>query len=179
MQAEERSYERITIDDMKRLGDLALEDLEDFFRRFPRHKPYKNHLILTALCQGVALHYIDGKTGVKDFDVWSFFTDIPSVRFPYRRHRIVESGLEKFGVHSIDIGWNYKSRHVDLFGGTIKADIVKRNRGDPCACITEYLKRVKTTRAKKLGRKLLLDYILKKFWAKYFTTRIARDKPSF
>jgi hypothetical protein len=28
------------------------------------------------LCQGGALHYVNGSNGVKDFDVWSFYDEI-------------------------------------------------------------------------------------------------------
>ena len=103
MRAEKRSYERITIDDLKVLRDLALKDLRDFFRRCSRYKLYDDSLILIALCQGAALHYINGNMGIKDFDVWSFFAEVPLVRFPHRRWIIMDSGLAKFGVHPNDV----------------------------------------------------------------------------
>ena len=38
---------------------------------------------MPALCQGAALHYVDAKNGVKDFDVWSFYTQRADGSFPY------------------------------------------------------------------------------------------------
>ena len=176
MIVEERSNEKITINDLKQLRDLALEDLQDFFNRCQRYKPYRTSLILIALCQGAALHYLDGYTGVKDFDVWSFFTEIPTVRFPYRRLKKVESGLVKFGVHPLYFRWNYKSRHVDLLMRRFRTDIVKRNRGDPQGCITEYLTRGGTKSARELAKKAVIglypDVILGKVL--YSCKKIAR-----
>lgn len=156
VQIEERSFETIDKEDLKRLRDLALKDLEEFFYRHPCYKVYENSLILIALCQGAAKHFVDGKTGVKDFDVWSFFVENPSVRLPYRRWKQLDSELNKFGVHSNDAKKGYKGRHVDLFMRTIKADIVKRKRDDPKGCINEYLKQAKSTSPKLLAEKTVI-----------------------
>jgi hypothetical protein len=49
---------------------LAAECEAGLFGRNPRGAGrYAGRL----LCQGAALHYLDGRTGVKDFDVWSFY----------------------------------------------------------------------------------------------------------
>lgn len=46
----------------------------DLFARHPHGAGrYAGRLLCRALCQGAALHYLDGKNGVKDFDVWSFY----------------------------------------------------------------------------------------------------------
>ena len=153
MRIEERAYERITVKDLTRLCELALRDLKEFFKQHPRYEPYKNSLILIALCQGAALHFIDGKEGVKDFDVWSFFAENSSIKLPYRRWKQVDSELDKFGMHPDDVKKSYKGRHIDLFMRTIEADIVKRNRRDPEGCITEYLRAAKTKTARLLAKK--------------------------
>ena len=36
------------------------------------------------LCQGAALHYVNGRNGVKDFDVWSFYAQYNDWPFPAR-----------------------------------------------------------------------------------------------
>jgi hypothetical protein len=48
---------------------------------------YAGRLLCRALCQGAALHYVNEKNGVKDFDIWSF----ESSRL--QRH-LPQSGLE-------------------------------------------------------------------------------------
>jgi len=37
-----------------------------------------------VLCQGAALHYVNGKNGVKDFGVWSFYAQHDDWPFPPR-----------------------------------------------------------------------------------------------
>ncbi len=44
---------------------------------------YAGRLVCRALCQGAALHYLDGTNGVKDFDVWSFYAERGDGPFPY------------------------------------------------------------------------------------------------
>jgi len=156
MRIEERAYEKITVEDLTRLRELALRDLKEFFKHHPRYEPYENSLILMALCQGAALHFIDGKEGVKDFDVWSFFAEVPSIKLPYRRRKQIDSGLEKFGVNPDDFRKGYKSRHIDLFMRTIEAHVVKDKRRDPRGCITEYLRAVKTKTARSLAEKAVV-----------------------
>jgi hypothetical protein len=69
--------EAITKSDLRRLADIALRDLESLFRRHPdTGRLYRHRLFAIALCQGAALHFLDGKNGVKDFDVWSSFEPI-------------------------------------------------------------------------------------------------------
>jgi hypothetical protein len=41
-------------------------------------------LLGRALCQGAALHYVNGKNGVRDFDVWSFYARHDDWPFPAR-----------------------------------------------------------------------------------------------
>jgi hypothetical protein len=59
-------------------------------------------LLARALCQGGARHLCDGKTGVKDWDVWSFYPE-GRATFPARWHG-----------HAVYLG-----RPVDLFGRTL------------------------------------------------------------
>ena len=72
-----RSFERITDIDLRRLSALAAADFDDLFRRIARWRPYRRRLMLLCLCQGAALHYAsprrgmaaDRSGGVNDFDV--------------------------------------------------------------------------------------------------------------
>jgi hypothetical protein len=70
----EYSFERITKADLRPLAALALDYFNDLFERRPHPSGgFRGRLLLLALCQGAALHYVDGSHGVKDFDVWGFF----------------------------------------------------------------------------------------------------------
>jgi hypothetical protein len=66
--------ERISIADLRRLASLAEDDERELFERRPEGAGRcKGRLLCRALCQGAALHCLNGRNGVKDFDVWSFY----------------------------------------------------------------------------------------------------------
>jgi len=93
----ERSMKKITKSDLKKLGLIASEDRKEFFERNTKSKKlYEEKIICVALCQGAALHFVDGKNGVKDFDVWTFYKKQPKYHFPYRR-----IGHKDFGFSGI------------------------------------------------------------------------------
>jgi hypothetical protein len=77
-----RSLERITRRDLARLEEIPRSDREWMFRANPNWAPYNGQLLAVALCQGAALHYLDGRNGIKDFDVWTFFARAPGRQFP-------------------------------------------------------------------------------------------------
>lgn len=108
----ERSLEKIEYDDLRRLYMLAKVDIDSFFKRNDKYvNEYQGKEIIVALGQGGALHYIDGKNGIKDFDVWFFY---PKGQFPlpFRRRGKVDYGKSKFGSHPADTG--YKGRRIDI-----------------------------------------------------------------
>ena len=70
----ERSYESLTQTDLDTLRDLALYELSAFFGRRSDLTNFRSKLVAIALCQGAALHYVDGITGIKDFDIYFFFS---------------------------------------------------------------------------------------------------------
>ena len=42
-------------------------------------------IIAVALCQGAALHYVNGSNGIKDLDVWTFYAERPAlIQYPPR-----------------------------------------------------------------------------------------------
>ena len=93
----ERSYAAIRPSDLLRLADLGRVDREDRFARRPRWADYADRVICTALCQGGAQHFIDGATRVKDFDVWTFYAEIPGEPYPPRWHTTADFGSSRFG----------------------------------------------------------------------------------
>jgi hypothetical protein len=92
-----RSYEKIDKSDLEILLSLAMTDLDCFVKKNPKYKPLKSQIISICLCQGAALHYKDGKTGIRDFDVYIFFSDSSSIRYPVRRRTVMDFGTPKFG----------------------------------------------------------------------------------
>jgi hypothetical protein len=93
-----RSMERISLADLRRLAQLAAEDERALFVRAAGGAGrYAGRLLCRALCQGAALHFVDGVNGVKDFDVWSFYAALPTGPFPYRRIGNADFGPSNFG----------------------------------------------------------------------------------
>lgn len=153
----ERSYEKITISDLKKLQALALKERENFFDRNPRLKePYWDSLVAIALCQGAALHFFGHQTGVKDFDIWYFYVENAQVKYPYRTRKQVDSKLAKFGIHPEDVDRGYVGRRADLMGRAINVDIVHGDKRDPKSFISKYLKLRRTKTAKELAEKAVI-----------------------
>ena len=146
-----RSFERITDIDLRRLSALAAADFDDLFRRNARWRPYRRRLLLLCLCQGAALHYASPRRGtaadriggVNDFDVWGFFADWPNGRpFPPRRHGFQDFGPSKFGRSPKDKP-RFRGRRVDVLGRSIQ----KRPRESPIAALRRYLETRRTESA--------------------------------
>jgi hypothetical protein len=94
----ERSLARVDASDLLRLAALAAEAETALFARHPSGAGrYAGRLLCRALCQGAALLYLDGRTGVKDFDVWSFYAALADGPFPYRWRGTADFGPSKFG----------------------------------------------------------------------------------
>ncbi len=115
-----RSFEIITADDLKRLGQLALSNFEDFFRRNPKH-PYVERLRLICLLQTAAKHYVEPdqgnpastKGGVNDFDVCGFFEALPNRHLYSQRKCNLDFGRSKFGRNPDD-GERFSGRRLDV-----------------------------------------------------------------
>jgi hypothetical protein len=114
-----RSHERIEVDDLRRLAELANADLDALFHR-AASGVYAGRCILMCLCQGGARHFVHGDRGVQDFDVWAFFREHPSMPFPYRRRGKVDFGSSRFGRNPDD-GPKFTGRRVDVIGRSINA----------------------------------------------------------
>jgi hypothetical protein len=97
-------------------------------------------MLIIALCQGGALHYLDclkGKTrtnGVKDLDVYTFYSQIPGVGWPYRRHVVADFGESEFGYHP-DTRKDFVGRHVDLMSRALPVD----PEANPVEAVREWL----------------------------------------
>ena len=162
---EKRSYERITPEELEILLKIALDDFKDFVRRKPRYRPLKDTLLLIALCQGAAMHYIDGVTGVKDFDVWLFFAEIEGIpKFPPRRRKSYNIAFKRFGL-----------KRVDILGRSIDKDIVESCGREPVCCIIRYLSEKRTRTARELAKKAVVGLYPEKFFGKVLWPKRTRN----
>lgn len=150
MEEEARSLADITLDDLARLGRIAREDRESFFARLPRYRPLEDRVIAVALCQGAAKHFVDGKNGVKDFDVWTFYAAHPDITFPARRRVARDFGDPKFGRTPGQEA--FADRRVDLLGRSLNA----RPDADPAEALRAYLTEKRTKSAKHLASKAVV-----------------------
>ncbi len=147
-----RSYAKITKPDLKKLLEHARADRNDLFERNPKWKRlYSKRVICTALCQGAALHYVNGKNGVMDFDVWTFYTAHKDAPFPYRRNGSRDFGKSKFGVHPNDTD-KLVGRCIDLLGRSLPCSPMS----DPVQAVIDYLSNQKTKSAQELSKKAVV-----------------------
>lgn len=99
----QRPRARLTDEHLRRLAALAEED-HAFFTRPDGRPEYESRRLAAALAQGAALHYLDGRTGVKDLDVWTFYAAIPGRSFPAdKRVRRADFGPSSLGRQTYDI----------------------------------------------------------------------------
>lgn len=89
--------EPITDEHLVRLSALADLDHEHFTRDLGRPE-YRDRRVAVALAQGAALHFLDGRTGVKDLDLWTFYAAIPGQDFSFgQRIRHLDFGVSEHG----------------------------------------------------------------------------------
>lgn len=114
----ERSSAVIKLEDLERLSQLAREDLQGYIGNDPALRaPFAARILCVALCQGAARHYADKTTGVKDFDIFTFFAAEGAKKFPPRRRTCHDFGPSKFGRNHDDV--EYTGRRVDVMGRSI------------------------------------------------------------
>lgn len=113
-----RSPEPITGADLRRLVDLARARLAQAFGRGRSMPGFRDRLFALCLAQGAADHLLDGRTGVRDFDVWCFFRARPDLRFPHRARWTADFGPSRFG-RPPDLPGRFAGRKVDLLGRAV------------------------------------------------------------
>jgi len=146
-----RSFVKITEIDLRRLGKVATTDRQSFYQRNPQTALlYNDRLFAVALCQGGALHYVDGKNGIKDLDVYTFYVENPVKPFPYRRRGVADFGDPKFGTS--EDSPHFIGRRVDLIGRSLK----QADPTDPIGSIQRYLSDQRTDTARFLSKKAVV-----------------------
>jgi len=147
-----RSLARIDRNDLLRLAKIAADVEAGLFARHPQGAGrYAGRLLCRALCQGAALHYLDGRNGVKDFDVWSFYAKRDDGPFPYRWRGTADYGPSKFGRHPDD-PLSFTGRRVDLLGRSLDTPLDV----EPTAALCDYLSAARTRSAKELAAKAVV-----------------------
>lgn len=132
---QDRSSELITAVDLEQLAEIVDNEVDQFLRREDRAQ-FRNRVLASALCQGAALHFVDKRNGVKDFDVYTFFRALPDERGPFNRSaRKRDFGPSKFGRWPGDDPY-YTGRRIDIFWRTIDAE----DDMDCAAAIGRYLR---------------------------------------
>ena len=146
-----RSFKRISDRDLRRLATIAALDRHDFFNRHPRWAlEYKDRFLCSALCQGAALHYLNGRTGINDFDVYSFYAANPRRAWYAKALRSRDFGNPRFGQTVSKP--EYVGRRVDLMGRSIEV----ARKADPVTAIRQYLQRSRTRSARLLAEKAVV-----------------------
>jgi hypothetical protein len=146
-----RSYEPIEERDLRRLAAIAREDRATFFARHARWRPYTDRILCVALCQGAALHYVDGRNGVKDFDVYTFYAESPVGPFPPRRIARRDFGPSRFGRHPDDSPI-FTGRRIDLCARSLPVP----SGADPVESVRAYLRDGRTETARHLAIKAVV-----------------------
>jgi hypothetical protein len=156
MPAHSRSTAPITRADLRRLGEIARQDRQGMFMSNSNWAAYEGRLLAVTLCQGAALHYLDGRTGVKDFDVWTFFARAPGRPYPdavlFRRRKMADFGPSAFGRTSTAPPW-MAGRRVDLFARSL--DVAPSS--DSAEAIRRWLSDGRTPSAAKLAEKAVIE----------------------
>jgi hypothetical protein len=148
----DRPLVRIETADLLRIAALAAAAEAELFRRNPQGSGrYVDRLLGRALCQGAALHYVNGRNGVKDFDVWSFYAQHDDWPFPARWRGTRDFGPSKFGRYPDDPP-RYLGRRVDLLGRSLPAE----PGADPADALRRYLTARRTDSAKALAAKAVV-----------------------
>jgi hypothetical protein len=149
----ERSYARIAHNDLKRLLAIARLEREDFFSRHKEYAIlYRKRVLCAALCGDGALHFSNGQTGIRAFEVWTFYAEHPEASFPHWHEERYDFGSpRKFG-RLPDAPESFRGRPVQLAGRSIDASPVD----DPIEAVQYYLRRGATPVARRLAEKALV-----------------------
>lgn len=150
--SEDRSFERISKADLKKLARLARAERDDFFSRHNEWAIlYRRRIICTALCQEAALHYLNGSTGVREFNVWTFYAEHPEAQFPFQQITKRDFGKSRFGQDS-QSPEAYEGRRVELQGRSLDC----KPGDDPIEVLQQYLKGGDTPSARELREKAVV-----------------------
>lgn len=150
---DEKSYERITRNDLKRLLSIARQERDDFFARHKEYAIlYRKRVLCAALCDGAALHFTNGVSGVRTFDVFTFYAEHPEAPFPHWHEERYDFGPgRKFG-RLPGSPETFRGRPVNLAGRSIDASPAD----DPVEALHYYLRRGATPVSRRLAEQAVV-----------------------
>ena len=162
---------KIAYNDLVRLCQISLSHFEDFVLRKPRYSIFRDRMLGILLVQGASLHYIDGKNGIKDFDVLILFRenrhisdeDGRLVKIPYRRRGTEDSEMPEFGTYPGDHG-RYNGRRVDILMREVKHKYLANNAE---SSIRQYFSKSKSKSMKEWRKKAAIG-----LWPEYIFGKV-------
>ncbi|MGP4671808.1 hypothetical protein ACSV5N_07570 [Agrobacterium salinitolerans] len=110
--------EKINEADLDLFANAALKRLAEIYERAPVAGLYRERLLMLALAQGGALHFLDQKNGLKDIDIWAFYRGGLEKPFPFRTVWTKDFGQSKFGRNPHDGG--FSGRRMDIIGRAVE-----------------------------------------------------------
>jgi hypothetical protein len=147
-----RSYARITRTDLKRLVRLAQDERDDFFTRHTEWAIlYRKRILCAALCGDGALHYLNGITGVSEFQVWTFYAENSEAAFPPYHVSHLDYGESKFG-RGANLPESYKGLRMVVQGRSLDA----ATGDDPLEALQRYLRARATPSARELAARAVV-----------------------
>ena len=138
------------------LAQVTKIEREAFFRRNPSQvSRYRNRFLAAALCQGAALHYLNRKNGVKDFDIHLFYVQHPKHKQMSRAVKPVIMEVPDFGIREID------------FIRTVVPERFDHGAEDPVASVLQrFLERRPTSNARFVAEKAVIGLIPEHLFAR-------------
>jgi hypothetical protein len=148
-----RSYEKITMSDLRKLAGFAQRHRERWFRYQKPTNIFEHRFLCSTLCQGAALHFLDGKSGIKDFDIFEFYADASDVTLPHRTRWCYDFGSSKFGPQTDPtVHPEFEGRRIDLF---VRALPVEPD-ADPVEAVRSWLQKGRAITPRFLSKKAVV-----------------------
>jgi len=147
--------------DLERLLEIEHVWRNSLERRFEHWREYAPRLLCVAIAQGGALHLIDGKNGIKDFDIYRFFAKHPGRPDPdpaiYRGSTAEDFGDPRRFGRNTDPRASAKvkrmtGRNVDIFSVALPVE----PGSDPEPAIRALLAAPRTKRQRCLAEKAVV-----------------------
>lgn len=156
-----RTYAKLREQDLERLLEIERNWRLSLEERKAHWREYAPRLLCVAIAQGGALHLIDGKNGIKDFDIYRFFAKHPDRPDPdpaiYRGRTAEDFGNpSRFGrnedPHASDKVKRMKGRNVDIFSVALPVEA----GADPVEAIQATLSAPRTDTERHLTAKAVV-----------------------
>lgn len=155
-----RSYAPVTDEHLARLLSLADADHARFTRTSGNKHAWADRRVAVVLAQGAAQHYLDGVTGVKDLDVWTFYAAIPGEPLRCGRYEThADFGPSAHGRQQYPADLHhpkartwlaYQGRRLDILVRDLSVD-PHANPADVTAALQAWLQKGTTARASSKG----------------------------